>query len=216
MGARVVAITGATAALVALVVVYVVAFLAGQPAPVSAATSPAGARLTLQTVATIGHAPHPDWVSYLAADPQGHWHHSTIFKVPAHSLVTVTIYQYDTPTGLRNAFYSRIQGTTGGSALLDGKTVQGIVADAASHTFTIPDLGVSVPLAGVDPNAKNTCSTAPCTPDQTHTTITFSFRTGAPGTHRWQCLVPCGAGFVFGNGGPMQTIGYMDGLVKVG
>jgi hypothetical protein len=27
--------------------------------------------------------------------------------------------------------------------------------------------------------------------------------------------VPCGAGWLFGNGGPMQTLGYMDGFINV-
>jgi len=87
--------------------------------------------------------------------------------------------------------------------------------DDASHTFTIPDLGVSVPLKGVADDAKNQCSVAPCTLAEAHTTITFTFRTGRRGTFRWQCFVPCAAAFVFGNGGPMQTMGWMDGQLKV-
>ena len=47
------------------------------------------------------------------------------------------------------------------------------------------------------------------------TTITFSFRTGKRGTYRWQCFVPCAAGFILGFGGPMQTMGWMDGLLEV-
>ncbi len=38
----------------------------------------------------------------------------------------------------------------------------------------------------------------------------------APGHYRWQCFVPCAAGFIYGFGGPMQTIGYMDGFLNVG
>ena len=40
---------------------------------------------------------------------------------------------------------------------------------------------------------------------------------GAPhgGIFRWQCFVPCGGGFIDGNGGPMQTIGYMTGNMEV-
>ena len=44
----------------------------------------------------------------------------------------------------------------------------------------------------------------------------FSFK--APphdGIFRWQCYVPCGGGFIDGNGGPMQTIGYMTGNMEV-
>ena len=48
-----------------------------------------------------------------------------------------------------------------------------------------------------------------------HYTITFSFRTPGKGLYRWQCFVPCAAGFIQGFGGPMQTVGYMDGFIKV-
>jgi len=77
------------------------------------------------------------------------------------------------------------------------------------------DLGVSVPLKGVPDDAKNQCSVAPCTLAQAHTTIKFSFKTGKPGKYRWQCFVPCAAGFLLGNGGPMQTLGYMGGFLIV-
>jgi hypothetical protein len=46
--------------------------------------------------------------------------------------------------------------------------------------------------------------------------VTFSFRTPkAGGTFRWQCFVPCGGGYVDGNGGPMATVGYMMGQMEV-
>jgi hypothetical protein len=48
-----------------------------------------------------------------------------------------------------------------------------------------------------------------------HTTITFMIRTGKPGHYRWQCFVPCAAGFYTGFGGPMQTVGWMDGYLNV-
>jgi hypothetical protein len=215
LAARVVAIACATATAVALVVVYVADFLAATPSTVRAAPVPGGAKLTLQTVASYGHAPHPDWVSYLVADASGRWHHTTVFQVPAHALVRVTVYQYDTATGLRNPFWSEVRGTVGGTMTVDGKTLNALPADDASHTFAVPDLNINVPLKGVPDDAKNQCSVAPCTLAQAHTTITFAFRTGKPGTFRWQCFVPCAASFVFGNGGPMQSIGWMDGYLKV-
>jgi hypothetical protein len=36
-----------------------------------------------------------------------------------------------------------------------------------------------------------------------------------PGQYPWQCFVPCALGYLYGNGGPMQTLGYMDGFMKV-
>ncbi len=201
--------------LVALVVIYLTAFLTVAPPAVSAVLQGGSAHLTLQTVAAYGHDPDPDWVSYLGQDGAGHWHHSTIYKLPAHTMVTMTIYQFDTATGLRNPFLAQIRGTRGGTATIDGKALSVVKADDASHTFTVPSLGVSVPLPGIADNAKNPCSTAPCSLTNDHTTITFSFMTPGPGTYRWQCFVPCGAAFIFGNGGPMQTLGWMSGELVV-
>jgi heme/copper-type cytochrome/quinol oxidase subunit 2 len=212
---RVAGTTVVAAVLIAAVFFYVVDFLTVSPPALSATMQNGTAHLTLQTVPSYGHAPEPDWVSYLARDASGQWHHTTIFKLPAHTLVTVTLYQYDTPSGLRNPFIGQIRGTTGGIAIMDGKPVHVLNPNDASHTFTVPDLGISVPLPGVNPNAKNQCSVAPCSLSEAHTTIQFSFRTPGPGTYRWQCFVPCAAGFYFGNGGPMQTIGWMSGELQV-
>ena len=79
-----------------------------------------------------------------------------------------------------------------------------------------PRSGSSIPVAPVGDNAKNQCDYAPCALSMAHRTITFTFRTGEPGHYRWQCFVPCAAGFIYGFGGPMQTIGYMDGFLNVG
>jgi hypothetical protein len=212
---RILGVTGALAALLALLALYLFGFLFSTPAAVSAVVANGSAHLTLQTVPAYGHAPDPDWVSYLVKDADGHWQHTTIYKVPAHTLVTVTIYQFDTATGLRNNFLGQVRGTQGATATLNGKSFSAADPDLASHTFTVPDLGISVPLAGVGDNAKNQCSVAPCTLAEAHTTITFSFMSPGKGTYRWQCFVPCAFGFYFGNGGPMQTIGWMSGELEV-
>jgi len=201
---------------------YVASWATSFPKTVAAASTRtvagvSGTQLTLQTVAAIGpkYSPsHPDWVSYLVLD-HGRWVHSTIFKVPANSLVHVTVYQYDSDTGLRNPFLSQVQGTIGGTVTIDGKTTTGINPEEASHTFAVPQLGLFVPLPGVPEEAKSPCAFAPCTLSDAHRTITFAFRTGARGRYRWQCFVPCAAGWIFGNGGPMQTLGYMDGFLEV-
>ncbi len=112
-----------------LAYVYVADYLTVTPAAVAAATRSGATTLTLQTVPTYGHAPDPDWVSYLAQDSGGHWHHTTIFKLPAHTLVTVTIYQFDTATGLRNPFIAQVRGTRGGLAALNGRPFSVLNAD---------------------------------------------------------------------------------------
>jgi hypothetical protein len=98
---------------------------------------------------------------------------------------------------------------------VDGQTTNAINPQEASHTFAVPQLGILVPLPGVADDAPNQCAEMPCTLDQAHKTITFTIRTGEKGRYRWQCFVPCAAGFNDGFGGPMQTIGYMDGFVNV-
>ena len=202
------------AAACALLAYYIVGYLIVTPPNVQASGQAPHAKVTMQTVASLGFGPHPDWVSYLAKEPGGSWVHSTVLSVPANSLVTVTVYQYDTATGLRNPYWGGPRGIVG-PMVLDGKPTPTLDPALASHTFAIPELGVSVPLAGVADNAKNQCSAAPCTLAEAHRTITFTFRTGKAGTYRWQCFVPCAAGFILGFGGPMQSLGYMDGLLHV-
>lgn len=199
-----------------LIGLYVTLYLEYAPPTVQAATDgPHQASLTLQTVAEVGHGENADWVSYYARNPQGKWVHSTIFHVPAHSLVHVTVYQYDGASGLRNPLWGQPRGIVGGTMTVDGKPLKVLDPEEASHTFAIPELGVSVPLDAVPDEAPNQCESAPCGLDKAHRTITFTFRTGRPGKFRWQCFVPCAAGFIFGFGGPMQSIGYMDGQLVV-
>ncbi len=199
---------------IAVTVAYLVGYLAVAPPEVQG-TSGADAQLTLQTVAAISSGDRPDWVSYLVKDPSGQWIHSTIWKVPANSVIKVTIYQFDTASKLRNPFWAQPLGIVPSSFMVNGTALDSIPSDTASHTFAIPELGVSVPLQGIADDAKNPCVSAPCDTATDHETITFSFRTGAPGKYRWQCFVPCGAGFIFGNGGPMSTIGFMGGFLLV-
>ena len=114
----------------------------------------------------------------------------TTYVLPANTVVHVTIYNFDSQTGLRNPFISQSQGTGGGTFTLDGKTTKTIDPDGASHVFAIPELGVLVPIEGVSATAKNPCGNAPCALSFTHTTTSFTFKTGKPGLYRWQCFVP--------------------------
>jgi hypothetical protein len=196
---------------------YVGLYLTNAPASAAGVPTPNGLQLYLGVVpaAALDDA-HPDWVSYYAVDANStNWRHVTTYDLPAHTLVHVTIYQFDSQTGLRNPFISQATGTVGGNFLLDGKPTQAIDPTTASHVFAIPQIGLSVPLEGIPDNTKNPCSNAPCSLKNDHTTISFTFRTPGPGLYRWQCYVPCAAGFIQGFGGPMQTVGYMDGFIKV-
>ena len=212
---RLVAVLGAVVIMAVAISLLVYAYTRS-PTPIAAIqTGPGQAHLTLATTPAVGElGGNPTWVSYLARQ-DGDWKHTTEYELPAHSEVRITVYQFDSATGLRNPFLSQVQGTVGNVMQVNGKTTTAIDPDQASHTFTAPQLGIVVPLPGVAANAKNQCAEMPCSLDQAHQTVSFVIRTGEPGWYRWQCFVPCAAGFIAGFGGPMQTIGYMDGFLHV-
>ena len=173
--------------------------------------------ITLQTVGSMGTGPHPTWVSYLVKSPEGQWVHTTLWQVPAHTRINMTIYNYDSGSPLRNQQIGLVAGTIGNQATLNGKRFKVInanVGNGVGHTFSIPSLGINVPLPGNSGDA-NLCGVAPCTTKSPHEIIKFSFTTPGPGQYPWQCFVPCALGWLYGNGGPMQTVGFMDGFMKV-
>ena len=209
----------AAAAAVVIVAASFIVYLLAYPPSVSAATGGSGeAEVTMQTVPAYNQEPEPTWVSYMIQQG-GSWVHTTMFQVPAHTLVHFTVYQYDTGSPLRNPFMNQVAGTVGGTENINGKDVSifnGNEGDGIGHSFAIPALGVSVVFPGISANAQNPCSVpAPCPTTFDHTTITFTIQTGDPGTYAWQCFVPCGLGYPLGNGGPMSTLGYMNGFMKV-
>ncbi len=186
------------------------------PTPFAAAqTGPNQARLTLGTTPAIGKLGHnPSWVSYLVRD-QGRWKQTTVFDVPAHSLVHVTIYNFDGASALGTRSCPKCRERLAAKMRINGKATDVIPPDDSSHTFSVPQFGLTVPMKGVPDDAPHQCAEMPCPLDKAHETITFTFRTGKPGRYRWQCFVPCAAGFIDGFAGPMQTIGYMDGFIHV-
>lgn len=153
---------------------------------------------------------HPDWVTY---GP------TTDLRVPAHSVVTVTIKQYDSGGTITNPYFAHVHGTVDGKAVIDGKPVDRIDPDHVGHTFTIhalptnqDPLFVSVPLPA-------TPDDAPPAPHSDYTkphVVTFSFVTGGRGRYVWNCEYPCGDGYYANFGGPMSTRGYMSGTFTVG
>jgi hypothetical protein len=215
LATRLAAIVLAVAVVAVAITLYISHYL-NAPTEVSAKqTGPHQASLTLGTTPAAGKlAGSKSWVSYMVRQ-DGHWGHTTVFKVPAHSLVHITIYNFDGASGLRNPFLSQVQGTVGGVERTNGKVTDVVNPDDASHTFTVPEMGVSVPVPGVPDDAKHQCAEMPCSLKKSHEKITFTIRTGKRGRIRWQCFVPCAAGFLDGFGGPMQTIGYMDGFLHV-
>jgi hypothetical protein len=193
--------------------------LAGSPTyvvPVQNVNGHPVVNLEIQTVAAVGSqlSPNPDWVSYLIHTQDG-WQRKTVWDLPANATVHVTIYNFDGASGLRNPYLGRPQGMVGNRILVDGKSTSAVDPNEASHTFAVPALGLILAIPGVADDAKNQCGYAPCPMSNAHRTVQFTFHTTTPGHYRWQCFVPCAAGWIFGFGGPMQTIGYMDGFLNV-
>ncbi len=186
-----------------LVGAFVSQYVHTSPGPISAQASNESnggspiVDINLTTVAQVGVGDHPNWVGYLP---------TTFFKVPPNATLRITIDQQDGASGLRNPYYSLVRGTIGNSMTVNGKTMQAIDPTMAAHSFAVPDLGVNVPLLAVADNAAAGASNK----------IVFSFKVPASGIYHWQCFVPCGAGTLYGLGGPMQTLGYMDGQIEVG
>ncbi len=206
-----------TLAVLAAIVLYITLYLTNVPGSVAATSTPLGAQLYLATVPAAEKSdPHNTWVSFYAVNATaGNWRHDTTYEVPANSLVRITIYQFDSPSGLRNPFISQVAGTVGGVMSVDGKLTRAIPPEEASHAFAIPQLGISVPLPGVEEEAKNACEQAPCSLANAHRTVSVVIHTPGAGLYRWQCFIPCAAGYIQGFGGPMQTVGYMGGFLKV-
>jgi hypothetical protein len=216
-GRRIAGITIATAIVCIAIGLYIGLYLVNVPGSATAVPTSAGAALYLATVpAAEANDPHNTWVSYYAVDAQsGNWRHVTTYVLPANTLVHVTIFNYDSASGLRNQWFGQASGTVGGAMTIDGKPTQAIDPTTASHVFAIPQIGLAVPLEGVSSTAKNPCAQAPCSLSNDHHMVSFTFRTPGKGLYRWQCFVPCAAGYIAGFGGPMQTVGYMDGFIKV-
>lgn len=164
----------------------------------SAAKTPVATttHLTLDILPVKPGGPADDWPAYMP---------SSSTALPANTVVTVTIRNFDVgddalPAG---SPLLQVQGTTNGAASADGKSYTSLDPQRISHTFTIPQLKLNVPIPG-DPVG-----------DANNVTVTFSFRTpDKGGTYTFQCLVPCGTG-TSGFDGPMSTPGYMRGTVTV-
>jgi hypothetical protein len=222
VGVKLVLVAVAVAAVGILIGFYVshLTTLAGSPSysvPVQNVNGQPVVNLEFQTVAAIGPklSQNPDWVSYLIKTTSNGWQRRTVWDLPANATVHVTWFNFDGASALRNPYLARPQGVVGNRVLVDGKPANSIDPNSASHTFAVPGLGIIVAAPGVADDAKNQCGFAPCPMTNAHRTVTFTFHTGSPGHYRWQCFVPCAAGWIFGFGGPMQTIGYMDGFLNV-
>ena len=185
-----------------------------------------------------GGGAHPDWVSYGASGPYGEplteSKTGSNFSVPAHSAVTITIWQYDSGETLNNDFFAKVRGTVDGTATLvsrydtkthtnvtEAKTITQIPHDEVGHTFTIhgmsddqDQLFVNVPLLLAD-DAEVTAAEEEGGFTQFPTMTTFTFITGDEGEYIWNCEFPCGDGTIARFGNAMSAMSYMSGHFTV-
>lgn len=129
---------------------------------------------------------------------------TTALRVPAHSLITVTIRNFDLdPTPLPvGSPYATVEGTIGQVAFADSRAYFALDNAVIAHTFTVPRLGINVPIPGRSSSGEHMVM------------VTFSFRTAGSATYLWQCFDPCGNG-PGGLDGPMADVDYMRGTLTV-
>ncbi len=112
------------------------------------------------------------------------------FTIPADVNVVITITNYDNGTNPVPDQYGVVTGTVGGIATIDGQTVSSIPGHSVSHTFSIMQLGVNVPIP-------------------TSSTVTFTLIIEQTGSYQWHCMAPC-------DPKAMSTPGFMEGIITVG
>ncbi|HUY60509.1 MAG TPA: hypothetical protein VMW49_01405 [Candidatus Dormibacteraeota bacterium] len=142
--------------------------------------------------------------------PKGPAYVPANFTVPAHATVVVSIMNFDGSTPLTPALasHARVTGTVGGTmterplnpdnpnaAAGPGRALRTVGPQLVSHTFTVPALGLNVPVLG-------------------QSVTTFTIHTGKAGQYPWQCFDPCGDGPT-GWAGPMADAGFMRGTLTV-
>ncbi len=118
--------------------------------------------------------------------------------------VTIKITSYDDGAaplmGVQIQLFDHVRGTLGGTELVDGKALSWMPNQEIAHTFTIPALGLNLPI--------------PAAPTGGSVTVVARFTPERTGAFVWQCYAPCGSSDS-GMGGPMSAMGFMEGKVRV-
>jgi hypothetical protein len=151
----------------------------------------------------------------------GTLHSSANISIPAHRLIDLTIFDYDSGPGYGTPpVYNNVSGTIGGVVYVLNKTMINAtnagtssinivnnsipvtnISDAnIAHTFTVPNLFGT----GRDLNV----------PVGTQMVELAQFYANVTGNYNWMCKVPCGSA-PSGLGGAMVTPGWMLGTFTV-
>ncbi len=200
-----------TAAVVGGVAVILVAILVGLGASVAAVSGVADGvraaadRLTSAPVAPAKlHSTVTESMEILTNSPFGPRYSHPSWTVRSGETVIIKIKSYDDGTapltGMQAMMFSAVHGTLGGSESVAGKAVSYVPNDDIAHTFTVVGLGLNLPI--------------PAAPTGRSVTVVARFVADRTGTFIWQCYAPCGSGPNL-MGGPMSTMGWMEGTVRV-
>lgn len=157
---------------------------------------------------TIGDQP-----AYYVLGPSGLESAASI-SLPAHRLIKLVIMCYDDgAANLTNAQYVNVSGTQGnmetvvnndiinssqgasGILVSAGQNFSTVPSDNISHTFTIPQLGINIPV-------------------MPSSTVSAYITLNETGTFSWSCMTQCGYGLT-GEEGAMSTPGWMNGGITV-
>ena len=133
-------------------------------------------------------------------------------SLPVNTLIELTIVNYDDGNAsLTSPGYANVQGTVNGTityvsdtntnssqgqegiSVKGGETVSSVPASDVAHTFTIPSLGINIPVP-------------------VSSTVTAFIKIDKAGTNSWFCETACGSGDT-GLEGAMSTDGWRTGRV---
>jgi hypothetical protein len=128
------------------------------------------------------------------------------FAVPAGRVTYAEIRCFDPGASPVPAAYAQVRGAIGGAAVVSplvlgagtealAHTVRALPVGGIAHTFTVPAIGLNIP---VPPRS----------------IVRFAFNPGAAATLTWRCMAACSTGPA-GTAGAMATPGWMRGTLRV-
>ena len=180
------------------------------------ASNSSQAPFVLTLVLTTGNAYNStvgDQPAYYVLTPHG-LESSAKISLPANRLIELVIVNYDDGNAtLEGPQYADVQGTVNGTMtyanndnvnssqgangiVIEGsQTVSSVPPSDIAHTFTIPSLGINIPVP-------------------VSSTVTAFIKIDKAGTYTWFCESTCGSGTT-GLEGAMATPGWMTGDVTV-
>lgn len=120
--------------------------------------------------------------------------------ISAGDTVNLTIISNDDGPAAPPPGFNTVKGTVGGTETVNGKSVASVATKDISHTFSIPALGINLPI--------------PVAPTGGTVTVSATIKMAKTGTFDWQCFAPCGSG-ASGWGGAMATADWMKGTVTI-